>query len=153
MLNRRAREEASMGWIDQRGSEVLSRNECLRLLALRAGGVGRLGLVVDGAVVIEPVNYRLLDGEEQDVLIQVGPGSILDAARREEVVAFEVDELDPDAGHAWSVLVRGVATVVAPAVAAHARPPDARPLVPEPGLSFVRIRTGVVTGRRFTLRR
>lgn len=143
-----------MAWIDQRGSEVLRRNECLRLLALRAGGVGRIGLVVDeGSVTIEPVNYRVLDGEDFDVLIQVGPGSILDAACREEVVAFEVDELDREAGHAWSVLVRGVATVEDATVAARARPVDAHPLVPEPGLSFVRIRSGIVTGRRFRLTR
>lgn len=142
-----------MAWIDQRGSEVLTRNECLRLLALRAGGVGRVGLVVDGAVVIEPVNYRLLDGEDLDVLIQVGPGSMLEAARREEVVAFEVDDVDRESGHAWSVLVRGVASVVDPTVAAAARPAEGRPMVPEPGLSFVRIRTGLVSGRRFALQR
>jgi nitroimidazol reductase NimA-like FMN-containing flavoprotein (pyridoxamine 5'-phosphate oxidase superfamily) len=143
-----------VAWIDQRGSEVLPRNECLRLLALRAGGVGRVGLVVDGAVVIEPVNYRVLDDEDHDIVIQVGPGSMLDAARREAVVAFEVDEVDADAGSAWSVLVRGVASVVDDeAVVARARPAEAHPLVPEPGVSFVRIRSGIVSGRRFTLRR
>lgn len=141
-----------MAWIDQRGSEVLARTECLRLLALRAGGVGRVGLVVDGAVVIEPVNYRVLDGEDLDVLIQVGPGSMLEAARREEIVAFEVDDVDRESGHAWSVLVRGVASVVEPSVAATARPVEGRPMVPEPGLSFVRIRTGLVSGRRFAQR-
>ncbi len=46
-----------MGWIDQRGSEVLGRNECLRLLAVlavRAGGVGRVGLVDAGHAVPPP---------------------------------------------------------------------------------------------------
>lgn len=141
-----------MVWIDQRGSEVLARSECLRLLALRAGGVGRVGLLVDGEVVIVPVNYRLLDGEEIDVLVQVGAGSILEAARREEVLAFEVDEVDRQAGHAWSVLVRGVASLVDADAAATAHPVGSGPLVPEPGLSFVRIRSGVVSGRRFALR-
>lgn len=79
-----------MMWIDQRGSEVFTRNECLRL-ALGAGGVGRIGMVaVDDNVLIEPVNYRMLDG---DVLVQVGPGSILDAATENRIVSFEVDEL------------------------------------------------------------
>lgn len=116
-----------------------------------AGGVGRVGLLDDaGQVVIEPVNYRVLD---RDVIIQVGPGSMLDAARRQAILAFETDGLDPSAGQAWSVLVRGLATEVEDqGRAALAQPTDARPLVPEPGTSFVRIRSGVLTGRRFPLR-
>lgn len=136
-------------WLDQRGSEVLGRNECLRLLAVHAGGVGRVGLVNEaGQVVIEPVIYRVLDG---DVLIQVGPGSILHAARQPSAVAFETDELDRSAGRAWSVLVRGLATVVDGARPAVARPAVARPLVPEPGDVLVRIRTESLSGRRFPL--
>jgi nitroimidazol reductase NimA-like FMN-containing flavoprotein (pyridoxamine 5'-phosphate oxidase superfamily) len=134
-------------WIDQRGSEVLERNECLRLLALRAGGVGRFGLLDSGQVVVEPVNYRMLD---QDVVVQVGPGSMLEAARSEAIVAFETDELSVAEGQAWSVLVQGLATVVSDV--GSARPAGGAPLVPEPGLSFVRIRTEHLSGRRFTLR-
>jgi nitroimidazol reductase NimA-like FMN-containing flavoprotein (pyridoxamine 5'-phosphate oxidase superfamily) len=138
-------------WLDQRGSEVLGRNECLRLLAVHAGGVGRVGLVGNtGGVVIEPVIYRVLDG---DVLIQVGPGSLLDAARRPSAVAFETDHLDLGGRQAWSVLVRGLATVIDDRRrAAGARPPAARPLVPVPGDTLVRIRTDILSGRRFALR-
>jgi len=136
-------------WIDQRGSEVLTRNECARLLAVGAGGVGRVGLVESGNVVIEPVNYRMLEG---DVLIQIGPGSMLEAARRGTIVSFEVDELSVVEGRAWSVLVHGLARLLgADEQPESARPAAAAPPVPEPGTSFVRIRTGVVSGRRFLL--
>jgi CBS domain-containing protein len=138
-------------WIDQRGSEVLTRNECLRLLAVGAGGVGRVGLVdTADQVVIEPVNYRMLD---QDVLVQVGAGSMLDAAINEGIVSFEIDQLSTAAGQAWSVLVHGLATVLHDSThEGSARPSGGAPLVPEPGHSLVRIRTEVLSGRRFPLR-
>ncbi len=138
-----------MGWIDQRGSEVLSHNECLRLLAVGAGGVGRVGMVAADRAVILPVLYRMLD---RDILIQVGPGSILETAQRDGVVSFEVDNLSES--EAWSVLARGPAHVVGDGAAAdHGRPVGVRPLVPEPGSSFVTIRTDVLSGRRFALHR
>jgi len=137
-------------WLDQRGSEVLNRAECLRLLAIGAGGIGRIGFLDSEGVVIQPVNYRMLD---HDVMVQVGGGSILDAARRQTIVGFEIDEVDTAGGHAWSVFVRGLAT----ALDEHARPQDARPhngepLIPESGASLVRIRTEILSGRRFPLR-
>jgi len=100
--------------------------------------------------VIQPVNYRMLD---DDVLLQVGVGSMLDAATRQTIVSFEVDQLSLGDGFGWSVLVHGLATVLSEASrAGPARPSDGAPLVPEPGSSFVRIRTGVLSGRRFPLR-
>jgi hypothetical protein len=78
----------------------------------------------------------------------------LDAAREQSIVGFEVDDVDVAEGRAWSVFVRGLATVLDP----KERPPKVvawpvgrGPLVPEPGLAFVRIRTGALTGRRFAL--
>jgi hypothetical protein len=102
-------------------------------------------------VLILPVNYRMLD---EDIVIQVGEGSILDAARRQAVVGFEVDEVSGTDGAAWSVFVRGLATVLDPRARPSpvaAWPVERGPLVPEPGFAFVRIRTGVLTGRRFAL--
>jgi nitroimidazol reductase NimA-like FMN-containing flavoprotein (pyridoxamine 5'-phosphate oxidase superfamily) len=130
---------------------VLGRTECLRLLVLRAGGVGRVGLVEPEGVLILPVNYRMLD---EDIVIQVGEGSMLDAARRQAILGFEVDEVGETEGRAWSVFVRGLATVLDPhdrPAAALALPVERGPLVTEPGMAFVRIRTGVLTGRRFAL--
>ena len=134
----------SVGWIDLRGSEVLSRNECIRLLAVHAGGVGRIGLIEDGRVIIEPVNYRMLDDE---ILLQVGPGWKLEATDPPSIVSFEVDDVGMHA--AWSLLVRGLARPADDGVAARGRPRDAQPWVPEPGSSFVTIRPDVVSGRRF----
>jgi nitroimidazol reductase NimA-like FMN-containing flavoprotein (pyridoxamine 5'-phosphate oxidase superfamily) len=137
-------------WIDQRGSDVLPRNECLRLLAVGAGGVGRIGLV-DAAkhVLIEPLNYQMLD---EDVLVQVGPGSVLEAANRRTIVSFEIDQVSAAECRAWSVLVCGLATVLdGDSHAESARPTGGAPLVPEPGATLVRIRTEVLSGRRFPL--
>lgn len=133
-----------VGWIDLRGSEVLSRNECIRLLALHAGGVGRIGLIESGRVIIEPVNYRMLDDE---ILLQIGPGWKLEVTDPPSIVSFEVDDVGMPA--AWSVLVRGLARPIDEGVAARGRPRGARPWVPEPGSSFVAIRPDVVSGRRF----
>jgi CBS domain-containing protein len=137
-------------WIDQRGSEVLSRRECRRLLALAAGGVGRLGYVSDGQPVVIPVNYRMLDG---DVLVRIGPGTTAAVLASGVIVAFEVDEVDPGRGTAWSVLVQGLATVLEdPADLARAEGAGVAPFVAQPGSTYVRVRTGVLSGRRFPLR-
>ena len=46
-------------WIDARGSEVLDAPECQRLLAIGAkeGLHGHLGIALDGAPLVLPVNY------------------------------------------------------------------------------------------------
>jgi CBS domain-containing protein len=134
-----------MGWIDERGSEVLPRNECLRLLTLHAGGVGRVGVAANGAPLILPVNYRMLG---PDVVVQVGRGTMLDAVERHCALAFEVDsERPPDA---WSVYVRGPARRLEPrTLHVDAAPVGAAPSVPHPGTALVVIRSDVVSGRRF----
>jgi len=97
-------------WIDQRGSEVLAVPECFRLLAhgVQSMGFGRLGVSTAQAPVVVPVNYAVRDRE---VLVRIGVGFLLQAAGG-ELVAFEVDEIDLEGGVAWSVLVRGLATVI-----------------------------------------
>jgi CBS domain-containing protein len=138
-----------MAWLDQRGSAVLPRNECIRLLALYAGGVGRVGIVNDGRPLIMPVNYRMLG---EDVLVHIGRGTMLDAVERSSVLAFEVDSALPP--EAWSVYVRGPARIVEhPSVLADARPTGPGPIVPHPGAVDVVIRSDVVSGRRFPMPR
>jgi nitroimidazol reductase NimA-like FMN-containing flavoprotein (pyridoxamine 5'-phosphate oxidase superfamily) len=137
-------------WIDAKGSTVLPALECMRLLALTAkdGGVGRLGIGTDQAPIIIPVNFTLRDGQ---VLVRVGPGFFAQAAAG-HLVAFEVDLVDSAGGTAWSVLIRGLATVVeAPTETELAA--AGRPLVPEPGDMVLVLRADVLTGRRFELRR
>lgn len=132
-------------WIDQRGSEVLQRSECLRLVALaaRAGAVGRIGLSQNGGPLIQPVQFTY---HERLVLLRLGEGSMLEDAPG-HLVAFEVDSVDGPSGEAWSVLVRGLATrLPAGAELVRAAP---RPAVPEPGSFVLAIRPDVVSGRRF----
>jgi nitroimidazol reductase NimA-like FMN-containing flavoprotein (pyridoxamine 5'-phosphate oxidase superfamily) len=134
--------------MDQRGSELLQRAECRRLLAVAAGGVAHLGLIVDGKPVVVPVNYIMLD---RDVLLRLGPGSTLEELGRSPIVALEVDHV-PSEGDAWSVVVQGVATPLSdPGALQRAAGSGLVPLVPEPGREYVQVRTGVLSGRRFSV--
>ena len=135
-------------WIDGKGSTVLPGPECRRLLALAAkdGRIGRLGIATDQAPVVIPVNFAI---HEDQVLARVGAGFLSEAAAG-RLVAFEVDHIDEESRTAWSVLARGLATLVE-------QPTDTelaavRPLVPEPGEMVLLIRPDVLTGRRFNLR-
>lgn len=142
-------------WTDARGSEVLERAECLRLLALPgdrdgpAGRVGRVGFSLDGVPIILPVNFGLLD---HDVVVRTGEGVKLLSAIDRAVVAFEVDAVDYARLVAWSVLVRGLChELTEPGDVERARCATPTPMVAEPGDRYLLIRTGVLTGRRFPL--
>lgn len=138
-------------WVDQRGSEILPRPECLRLLALesRAEGIGRLAVSRSEAPIVHPVNFAYYRGE---LFVLLGDGFMLEVAPG-QLVALEVDGIDHQATRAWSVVVRGLARLVdrrtldLPADRAPA------PLAPVPGEHLLAIRPDVVTGRRFPLRR
>jgi hypothetical protein len=104
-------------------------------------------VATDQAPVIIPVNFIFKDGR---VLIRVGTGFFSRSAAG-QLVAFEIDHVDAEGGTAWSVLVRGLATLIGTptdtelAAAGH-------PAVPEPGDMVLVIRPDVLTGRRFELR-
>lgn len=130
--------------VDRHGLEILPREECLRLL--RAGRVGRV-VVTDRALPAAfPVNYALLD---DDVIFLTSSGSKLTAAEGEEVVAFEVDEIDAVSQAGWSVLVQGLASVIEDAgTLARATALDLRPWAPAGDFHFVRVRSELMSGRR-----
>ena len=130
--------------LDRNGLAVLSRGDCLRLLA--QSRVGRV-VVTDRALPAAfPVNFALLD---EDVVFLTTSGSKLDAAEGEEVMAFEADDIDPVSQSGWSVLVQGLAKVIVdPAELAKARTVGLEPWVPSGHVQFVRIRTELVSGRR-----
>jgi len=133
-------------WIDSRGSTVLPAPECMRLLAVAAQdiGVGRIGLATDQAPIVVPVNFTVYGNQ---VLLRLGIGFISHAAI-DHLVAFEVDHVDRRTNSAWSVLVRGLATLIDDQdEASIAAAP--KPLVAEPGDMVLAIRTDVVSGRRF----
>ncbi len=134
-------------WIDQRGSEILSRTECLRLVATGAhqGLVGRLGISRPGAPLVLPLSFAFVDGA---VVVCLGPGRTAEVVTG-ALVAFETDRVDPASGEAWAVLVRGLATELSADEVARSAGALPHPRVANPGNRFVRIRPDVVTGRRF----
>lgn len=124
--------------------EPLDRHECLELLSQME--VGRIGFVVDGQPRIEPVNYRVVDG---DVVFVSRPGAKLDAAVQGQRVAFEIDAVEEWARAGWSVHAVGVASLVSdPAELADLAAHGPEAWAPTSELSVVRIAVADVTGRR-----
>ncbi len=126
--------------------EVLSRDECLALMGTVP--VGRLGVSIEALPAILPVNFALL---RDRIIVRSVPGTKLDAATAENVVAFEVDGYDPAGGWGWSVLVRGVAwEITDPAELAEVR---ALPLrawaLGDAADRFLAIEATLVSGRKF----
>jgi len=93
--------------VDRNGLEMLNRGDSLRLLA--TGTIGRIGMSSGALPTVLPVNYYF-DGER--ILVITSAGSKLDAALRNTVVAFEVDDFDSIDHTGWSVVAVGVARVV-----------------------------------------
>jgi len=89
--------------------EVLTREECLRLLA--AEEVGRIAVVLGRQPLIMPVNYVL---DDETIVLRSDPGTKLATASFERV-AFEVDHVDRERQTGWSVLVQGVGQEITPA--------------------------------------
>lgn len=87
--------------------EHLQRADCLELLASRP--VGRLGVVVDDAPEIYPVNH-VVDGET--ILFRTSAGSKLAALEQHDSVCFEADGFDEEHEMGWSVLIKGRAAEV-----------------------------------------
>jgi uncharacterized protein len=90
--------------VDRNGLEVLSREDCL--LLLETAVLGRVAVSSGALPTILPVNFTY-DGRQ--ILIRTGRGTKLDAATRNTVVAFEVDQIEPARDAGWSVVVTGVA--------------------------------------------
>ncbi len=90
--------------MDRNGLEVLDHQECLRLLSQAT--VGRIAWTMGALPRVLPVNFSL-DGDR--ILVRTGRGSKLDAAARDAMVAFEVDDFDPLYHSGWSVVVTGAA--------------------------------------------
>ena len=134
-------------WIDQRGSEVLAEAECHQLLAMAAkeAAIGRLAVNGEGAPIVVPVNFAVQDHQ---ILIRIGAGTLADLAIG-HLVAFEIDEGTRAASRAWSVLVRGLASMVETTVKDPNQLPH--PLVQTPGDPVLAVRPDVVSGRRFSL--
>lgn len=85
---------------------AISETECRKLLGTRV--LGRVGMTSGGLPCILPVCYAYDDGA---IVFRTGFGTKLRAAASGDVLAFEVDDYDPQTGHGWSVMVLGRASV------------------------------------------
>lgn len=127
--------------------EVLSDSDCWD--CLRGVSVGRLAVTLEDGPDIFPVNYTTDHGT---IVFRTGTGTKLAAVESDARVALEADGVNPDAGVAWSVVIRGRAELVK-------RPDDvlesfSLPLFPwQAGRKdqFVRIIPNSVSGRRFSV--
>lgn len=130
--------------VDRNGLQILDRDECIALLADSI--VGRIAITANALPVVLPVNYVLLHDR---IVLRTGRGTKLDAATRNTVVAFEVDELDFDNDTGWSVLVTGVAQeLTAPEeIAMASATPPAR-WAPGPDGRYIAISVDMISGRR-----
>lgn len=93
--------------IDDNDMVVLDRDECIRRLG--RGGLGRVAFVTAGRPTILPINYS---ATADYIYFLSAPGSKLEAASCNTVMAFEVDHTDAFEHGGWSVLVVGPASVV-----------------------------------------
>lgn len=125
---------------------VLSRMECLALLGTVP--VGRLGISIEALPAILPVDFALL---HEQIVIRSVPGTKLNAATTQAVVAFEADAWDPAGEWGWSVLVRGRGSEITdPAELAEAEQLPLRAwALKDAANRFLRIETTMVSGRRF----
>lgn len=122
----------------------LNEQECWRLLA--RSPVGRVGVLIDSAPEIYPVNHLVYD---DTIVFRTDPGAKLRGLTRSPMVCFEVDELDTANRTAWSVLVKGRAREIDPPTPLHRLaelPWDCWELGPKD--HWIRIVAAEITGRR-----
>ncbi|MFI7495855.1 pyridoxamine 5'-phosphate oxidase family protein [Kocuria sp. M4R2S49] len=135
-----------MDWY-RKDVEELAPGDCWD--RLRADGVARLAVVVDGAPEIFPINYVV---DRDTIVFRSGLGTKVSGALEGRAVALEIDGHDPSTATAWSVVVKGGAESVRPG---HALMEALQlPLFPwQEGVKdrFVRVVPTTVTGRRFTM--
>ena len=130
--------------VDRNGLEVLTRDECLRLLGTAV--LGRIAVSTWVLPTILPVNFHF-DGRQ--ILVRTARGTKLDAATRNAVVAFEVDDMDPVSHTGWSVVVTGAAReLTEPGELAEARRRPLARWAPGPEDRVIAISTTTVSGRR-----
>ncbi|GAA3079977.1 pyridoxamine 5'-phosphate oxidase family protein [Streptosporangium carneum] len=133
--------------VDSAGLDVLSRQECLDLLS--STPIGRIVFTDRALPAVQPVTF-CLDGENgEDIVIRTGVGSKLAAATRHTVVAFEVDDFDPDTRTGWSVTAVGRARAVCdPAEIARLSRLPLTAWAPGDRNHFIVVRAEQLSGRR-----
>lgn len=132
----------------QRHAEQLSPAECSDLL--KQTSIGHIVFVDEKGPVALPVNYGLA---VEQIVFRVESQSSF-RKRLENSVAFEVDQIDPDSGSGWSVLVRGLAREIpieeVPALVKLMKEKSPRPWAVGVHSVWVVIEPREVTGLRLT---
>lgn len=125
--------------------EELSYEQCLQLL--RASIIGRIGIVVNGAPIVLPVNYRVVETVDLTFLaLRTRPGNVIEQAGL--VVAFEIDGIDAVHRQGWSVLVRGTLHHVNPDAADFKARFDSHPWLTADRDAWLVIEPFAITGRQ-----
>jgi len=134
-----------VGTIDGRTwMEIMSQAECWKLLD--EAPVGRLGVLVDSAPQIYPVNHMV---DNRTIVFRTDPGTKLAGLAKSPSVCFEIDSIDPDGHRGWSVLVKGRATeLLDPGERHHAADRHLQYWTVGPKPHWIRIEPREVTGRR-----
>lgn len=124
--------------------EKLSRPECDALL--RGASVGRVVYTDRVLPACTPVNYAV-DGAS--IVFRTRPGSRLAAATNNEVVAFEVDDIDATSHSGWTVIVTGTAApITSVSELLRAEKLSLTPWAAGDRQHWVRLTAAIVTGRR-----
>lgn len=124
--------------------ETLSLAECDALL--RQGLYGRVIYTDRVLPTCTPVNYAL-DG--QTLVFRTSRGSRLALATDHQVVAFEVDQIDPATRSGWTVIITGnAAPITATSELDRVEGLALSTWAPGDRQHWVRITPGFVTGRR-----
>ncbi len=133
--------------VDRNGLEILTRDECLRLLATKS--IGRIGLTVGALPTVLPVNYRLIGDR---IYFRTGNTQRLRAATTCAVVAFEVDYVDEEHHNGWTVVVTGVTEPIEHRdIAERLESIGVPQWAPIPQTRLVSLSTEVISGRRLAL--
>jgi uncharacterized protein len=139
--------EGSLALFDE-GLELLREEECLSLLS--EARIGRVGVSVHALPAVFPVNFVLHAGA---IYFLTAEGTKLWAARTGTVLAFEVDDFDPQGEVGWSVLVVGRASEVTdPDERADVLAAGLQPAAPGDRHHLVRLAIELVSGRAFGFR-
>ena len=128
---------------DPDGVEMISPGECLRLLGTLP--LGRVIYHENGLPAVRLVNFVVDRGT---LLFRVAAGQTLRAARRGELVAFEVDDYDVERHLGWTVTALGHLTEVSePDEQARLRELRLRPWAPGNRPYLIRLDVETITGR------
>lgn len=127
--------------------EELTDEECRQLL--ESHEMGRLGVVVNGAPLIFPVNYVFHEGS---VVFRTSAGTKLAGSVLGRVV-FEIDGVDEDRRSGWSVIVHGIGAEIGEALdrrSERLRALELQPWAPGDRSHWVAVQADTVSGRRLS---